>query len=102
MPSLYKSPDPFVQALLRLTEGQVRSFAADHPEAGVTQRQARSIAKRITGQLVSDWARLEGVRAIGRCARPEAAEGYLQSLPQVAGVQAASAPAIASTGARDA
>ena len=101
MASLYKSRDPFVLALLRLTEGQVRSFTADHPEASVTARQARGIAKRITGQLVSDWARLEGVRAIYGCAHPETAEGKLPSPPQAAGVRSG-APAAVSSEASDA
>ncbi len=63
MASLYTSTDPFVRALLRLVEGQVRSYSVDHPEADMDDRVARGIAKRIAGQLVSDWMRLDGVRA---------------------------------------
>jgi hypothetical protein len=72
MASLYTRAEPFERALLRVVEGQVHSFRADHPEAELSVKDARGIAKRIVGNIVSDWARLSEVRGIDHCAPSEA------------------------------
>lgn len=93
MSSLYKSTDPFVRSLLRDVEGQIRSYRSDHQDAAITDRAVRSIAKRVTGQIVSQWARLSDMRATYLVRMSEATVGDTPSPPSAAGVPCTSAPA---------
>lgn len=82
MSSLYKRAerDAWMQALLIVVEGQVRSALQDHPEwvaEAVTDRKgrrkapdphkiARSIAKRVTGDVAAQWQRLDALKSVTR------------------------------------
>lgn len=67
MASFYtKAPaSPFLSTLLKTVEGQVRSAMNDHKEWNLPERAARSIAKRIAGDVAANWQRLEARRNLG-------------------------------------
>jgi hypothetical protein len=54
--------DAFLAALLRVIEGQVRAAMADHKEWNLPDKAARSIAKRVAGDVAANWSRLDAVR----------------------------------------
>lgn len=54
--------DAFLAALLRVIEGQVRAAMADHKKWNLPERAARSIAKRVTGDVAANWSRLDALR----------------------------------------
>ena len=63
MANLYtRARDAHTVALLKLVEGQVRSAMADHKEWNLSARAARSIAKRVTGDVAANWSRLSALR----------------------------------------
>lgn len=74
MPTLYNKAreDVFLGALLRVVEGQVRAAMADHKEWNLPAGAERSIAKRVTGDVVSNWARLNAVRELSAPAKATA------------------------------
>lgn len=53
MVSLYKRATPAQAMMLRIIEGAVKNAADAHPEFVLTDRIARSIAKRATGTLTA-------------------------------------------------
>lgn len=54
--------DAFLAALLRVIEGQVRAAMVDHKEWNLPEKAARSIAKRVCGDVAANWSRLDAVR----------------------------------------
>lgn len=54
--------NPFVQSLMKVVEGQVRAAMADHKEWNLSEKAARSIAKRVSGDVVANWSRLDALR----------------------------------------
>ena len=65
MATLYKraATNPFMAAVLKVVEGQVRDAMLAHKEWNLPEKAARSIAKRITGDVVANWSRLDALRA---------------------------------------
>jgi hypothetical protein len=55
MTTLYKRATPPQWRILRIVEGAVKSMGDAHPEARITHRMARSIAKRAAGTLTAQW-----------------------------------------------
>ena len=95
MSALYKSKDPLVCALLRIVEGQVRSASLDHPEWGITDKAARSIAKRVAGNIASDWARLSALSGTSLRSNAVAETCNLESASLADGVGDGPAPSAA-------
>lgn len=55
MSSLYKRATPSQRRILRAVEGAVRNVAHVHPDWGLSNIAARSIAKRAAGTLTAQW-----------------------------------------------
>ena len=54
--------DPFLRALLTVVEGQVRDAINSHAEWNLPEKAARSIAKRVSGDVAANWRRLDALR----------------------------------------
>ncbi len=55
MASLYKRATPAQRLVLRMVAGAVKNAAHHHPEWGLPEYAARSIAKRAAGTLTAQW-----------------------------------------------
>lgn len=55
MTTLYKRANPRQRQILRIIEGAVRNVAHHHKDVALTDRTARSIAKRAAGTLTAQW-----------------------------------------------
>lgn len=55
MSSLYKRANARQRRILRIVEGAVKNASHAHPELNVSDRTARSIAKRAAGTLTAQW-----------------------------------------------
>jgi hypothetical protein len=62
MATLYKRATPTQARILRIVAGAVMNVAHYHPEYGLTDRIARSIAKRATGTLTAQWREVLAAR----------------------------------------
>lgn len=64
MSSLYKRATPAQAYILRVVAGAVMNVAHYHPEYGLTERKARSIAKRAAGTLTAQWPEVLAAREV--------------------------------------
>lgn len=62
MASLYKRKTFRQRAALRIVAGAVMNTAHAHPEYGIDEKFARSVAKRAVGTLTAEWPVLASVR----------------------------------------
>ena len=62
MTTLYKRATPSQRRLLRIVEGAVKNAADVHPQQRITDRFARSIAKRAAGTISAQWPELLAAR----------------------------------------
>lgn len=77
MASLHKRANPSQRRMLRIVEGAVKNAAFYHPAHFVTDRFARSIAKRAVGTLSAQWP--EVLAAKGISLSPQAATEIVRS-----------------------
>lgn len=99
MASLYKRATPRQAMVLRMIEGAVKNAAHAHPGKMIDDRMARSIAKRATGTLISQWksvlaapqGRSEGANG-NVLDRSAAGDGQLRSVSGSAMLPAATWP----------
>lgn len=85
MASLYKRATPTQVRILRIIEGAIRNTMHAHPELVVSERHARSIAKRAAGTLSSQLGDVLAKRGL-EPRRPEG--GRVSSRTQSPGVEA--------------
>lgn len=52
----------FLTGLLSVVEGQVRDAMNAHKEWNLSDAAARSIAKRVSGDVAANWSRLHALR----------------------------------------
>jgi hypothetical protein len=63
MVTLAKRATPSQRRIFRAVVGAVKNVSDCHPESNITPRLARSIAKRATGTLTSQWSDVLAARA---------------------------------------
>lgn len=61
MATLYKRSTPSQKRILRIIEGAVKNAEHAHPETKISDRFARSIAKRAAGTISAQWPELLAV-----------------------------------------
>lgn len=75
MTTLYNRATPAQARMLRIIEGAIRNARHAHPDLKVSERHARSIAKRAAGTLSSQWGGVLAERGREPRGRPERATG---------------------------
>lgn len=79
MTSLYKRASPPQARILRAVAGAVKNVGDAHPEYGLNEYMARSIAKRACGTLTAQWPDMLAAKSVKGFA-PSDSDGRLTSL----------------------
>lgn len=79
MTSLYKRATPPQARILRAVAGAVKNVGDAHPEYGLNEYMARSIAKRACGTLTAQWPDMLAAKSVKGFV-PSDSDGRLTSL----------------------
>lgn len=77
MATLYKRATPPQARMLRIIEGAIRDAQGVHSDLVISERHRRSIAKRATGTLSSQWGDVLAEARSANRGRPERASGQV-------------------------